>query len=312
MLKRIGEYNNIPKELLPKLPAPGTIAEFQYLETIVDMVAKEGKEYRSYPMHRVIPATCTFRATNGDWYPIGMVDQITKDPKTGQESIVSNYSILSREPKKERGVLKIVIGSSSVTDALFQYLLLSDFVKDSPYNNDAVPSSGSYMFRYIDREADARKEIEEDDQRREAESIAIGLEDHQLKEVAYILGIDGNLSPIQVRAQIRAVAKNEYRKFLARVKDESLQYKARFAQALSMEILKFRPDTQFIVWNDASQKELFKVVRSDAEGMQAEYAEFILNTAGAVRYDQVIQDEIRKKIGGEPVKNKPGRKPAEV
>lgn len=306
MLHKYDKYNDLTEKQMPTLPEAGTLVEFKWLETINDPIANKGERIVGWPMHEQIPAFSKFKDEKGQWHDIGLIDRVDEDGS--KKTYVPMYALLHHSPQKSLGELKINVGDPG-TDALCQYLMLANFVKGSPANPNAT---GPFLLEYIDREADARRMREANARRREAEGIAFGLENAQVKEMAYLLGLDAALTDERLRAQIESYANKNPDGFLARIKDETAQYKARFAQAIALDILKFRPDTQFIVWNDASQKELFKVVRSDAEGMQAEYAEFILNTAGAVRYDQVIQDEIRKKIGGDPVKNKPGRKPAEV
>lgn len=275
LLNQVGKYNKIPTELIPELPAKGTVAVFQFDTrfNIKDPVADSGKPRSNFCNDYTFPAFSSFRY-NGDWVHIGMLNDI--DKVTG-EPLVNTVirGILFCSPKKGVGFFRMIIGASPLMDSFYQYLMLASFVGENKISAENKNPDQQIDLTYVDYDKKAKEDMAKQDLKWKAIGIAANLGEDQLADMQFLLGLGKDLTPSQVLAGIRNEAESNPERFLARVEDQSGPIKARVAQAVALGIIFMDPEGKCLRWNDATKNEIMKVSNTAPEAYQEEYALYV-------------------------------------
>lgn len=279
-LKKVGIYNDIPKEFLPELPEAGTVVTFKAALTIIDT----NDNTISYQNMVVLPVTSSFRNPNtGEAIKIGLVHEVD-----------NSGNIIGRtwhtfEPRKTSGLLVITIGLSEEMDTLYQYLMLASFVGTNPYRYKNEP----IILNLVDYKKEASSKRENRSVLVKALNAAMDVADEDLIEKCMLLGINSKLDPEQIRNEMEEMATADPAGFLAKINDQDAALIACVNNAMSLGVLV--KDGVAIKWADGGVA-LFELTQDDELLIPSEFCQFIKNEKAGAKLVSKIKS-ICDKVG---------------
>jgi hypothetical protein len=224
MLKQVGKWNNIPKELLPKLPEQGTRVTFNLKNVKFDDL--EGKT--RFVEWFTFPSSSSFvNPKTGQVIPIALIKE------TGDYDDVLNFHKINCRPSKTNGTYSIVINESELGDDIYTFLMLASEREDNEYS--VVNATPKYVL--YDMQADAEREVAERDAKFGAIAHAMNLKDSELIEVALVLGINDTSNLKVVRNEVAKRAEQNPKDYMNKVNDEDKALTALIKKALSLGVV---------------------------------------------------------------------------
>lgn len=224
MLRKVGKWNNIPTELLPKMPEQGTTVTFNLKNVRFDDL--EGKT--RFVEWFTFPSSSSFiNPKNGQVVPIALIKE------TGDRDEVISFHKINCRPSKTNGTYSVVINESELGDDIFTYLMLAS---EREENELAVVNANPKYVLY-DMQADAEREVAERDAKFGAIAHAMNLKDAELVEVALVLGINDTSNLKVVRNEVAKRAEQNPKDYMNKVNDEDKALTALIKKALSMGVV---------------------------------------------------------------------------
>ena len=286
MLKKVGIYNDISKELLPKFPEKGTLVTYEFIQSAEQEHHKKlnPKGQSLLPSSYQLPCTSTFFDTiKEEWIPIGLVESVN-----AKGEIEWQRRILT--PETDAGLcISIVIGSSGKNNDLYQYMELASFVE---IDGKTLPDGKKPIFRRVDSEKGAIKRKSERDKKFEAYSIAKGLDTEALGRAAILIGCyNSNVSETALREAVEAFAEDNPTSFFDLVvNDAHGDAKAAMKMAIHLGIIDVSNGE--LKWADSKQAIL--TLTSDVDPA-IQFANYIIGDPKGTQIYGVIKDQIGKK-----------------
>lgn len=238
MLHKVGRFNDIPKDMLPKIPPAGTITTYQFVEQTYDSATKK-HYYRDTlglpPFSRVWVEGKS--GEDGRWIDIGLLGSVDQNGNP----VPSTVRHLVFHPHRTGGYLNLTHGKAE-DDDLYQFLELCQYVGTNPNRDTTV----EVILNKKDFHADAEKDMEKMEKEHEAFGIAYALKGAELTNTALILGIDATMPAVQVRTQVADYAKKNPDTFLALSDDPNKEPKSVLAAGLANGALVLNEDMQAI------------------------------------------------------------------
>jgi len=280
MLKKVGIYNDIPKDLYPKRPEKGTLVTYEYITAAQNNL--DGKVL--LPASYQLPCTSSFYNTiTEQWTPIGLVESVNS-----KGEIEFQRRVLTPETTAALAV-HITIGSSGKNDDLYDYMELADFVE---IDGKKLPDGKTPIFRRVDSEKGAIKRKSERDKKFEAYSIAKGLDTEALGRAAILIGCyNSNVSETALREAVEAFAEDNPTSFFDLVvNDAHGDAKAAMKMAIHLGIIDVSNGE--LKWADS--KQAIMTLTSDVDPA-IQFANYIIGDPKGTQIYGVIKDQIGKK-----------------
>lgn len=291
------KYNAIPQKWIPTMPPIGTVVEFEFLNKQYDPHGVGGKPEMRPKWHYPIPQFDRFKDLEENrWIQIGILQG---EDENGRPDITMEMrKMMNQFPYQQGNILAITIGESLLTDMLYQYLMLASFVEDNMLTPEMRDLSRrpKPTLRYINRIAQAEKELEERRIKRQAIRLAEDMDDLQIERAAYIFGIDtirkGASSSERmrlIRNDVERISESRPSDFIARTSDSDIEVKAICAQGIAKGILFIDTQGKWLRFNDAQKGEVLQLVKTDIDSVCAQYAESLKSRKDfKLRHDTIV------------------------
>jgi len=281
MLRKVGQFNDVSPELMPKLPEKGTIVSYRFKELTVDPLTKK----LTYQHQVKIPSISNFFDTEKkQWVKVGLVDSVDNNGNPVNVKRVWAF------PQQNAGHFNLTIGESTDTDDLFRYLELASFVDNKKeFRDEGEP----LLMERVDHEAEAQRRREKRQRKRDAYKKATGLEGADLIQASLVLGFyseDNKDKEDLLRDPIEEFAEKYPDEFLQRMDDPHAESKAVLRHAILLSLIK--EDGNSLRWADTNGEVLSLVQPENAEN---EFSHYISTAKDGSRILAEIKRQIEKK-----------------
>jgi hypothetical protein len=262
-LKKMGNYNNIPAEYMPKLPKRGTVVTYRFLNYNYDPFGEDLNPI--FQAKLMLPSFSRFFDENAsEWIEIGLLDGIDSYGNPMPNKIRRVWT----EPGANGGYLNLTIGNSQ-DDELFQYLELCSFNK----SNKLRDTETALILERVDFEAEAKEARNELKSKMEAIKRAALITKEDLPKVASLLGYNYELGEEQVRFEIESFAHEYPEDFMERMEDKLFDIKASVSLAIDEDIVYIDVEERKLKWSD-SNGEIMRLVDLEIEEVIEAYAKW--------------------------------------
>jgi hypothetical protein len=262
-LKKMGNYNNIPAEYMPKLPKRGTVVTYRFLNYNYDPFGEDLAPI--FQAKLMLPSFSRFFDENAsEWIEIGLLDGIDSYGNPMPNKIRRVWT----EPGANGGYLNLTIGNSQ-DDELFQYLELCSFNK----SNKLRDTETALILERVDFEAEAKEARNELKSKMEAIKRAALISKEDLPKVASLLGYKYELGEEQVRFEIESFAHEYPEDFMERMEDKLFDIKASVSLAIDEDIVYIDVEERKLKWAD-SNGEIMRLVDLEIEEVIEAYAKW--------------------------------------
>lgn len=215
-----GKWNQIPDDLLPKIPDQETLVSYEVLDSFYDPVKKKTRWHAS--LH--LPSTSVVRKGNKT-IPIGLVGGVDQVGNL----IPTEIRPLHFQPNENCGLIEFYIGQgNSMNDELYQYLELMSENESNPNRDTSVRA----LFRKKDYVQEAKQQREKRSVAREAMGIVLGMKPAEIKQTALLLGISADRDSELVLNDIEDYATSKPREFIDILSDPDKDVRAMLAKGL--------------------------------------------------------------------------------
>lgn len=260
-LKKIGIYNNISSEYMPKLPKRGTTVTYRFLTYSYDPFGEDTNPI--FQAKLMLPCFSRyFDETQKEWIEIGMIGGVDSYGNPLADKIRRVWC----EPGSSGGYLNLTIGNAQ-DDELFQYLELCSFNKSNKNRDESV---GAILER-VDFELEAKEARNELKSKMDAIKKAALITKEDLPKVASLLGYDYELGEEQVRFEIESFAHEYPEDFMNRMEDKLFEIKATISLAIDEDIVYIDVEERKLKWSD-SNGDIMRLVDLEIEEVIEAYA----------------------------------------
>jgi len=260
-LKKIGMYNNIPEDIMPKLPKRGTVITYRFLNFSYDPFGEDTSPI--FQAKLMLPCFSRFfNEKAGEWVEIGLIGGVDSYGNPLHDKIRRVWL----EPGSTNGFLNLTIGNSQ-DDELFQYLELCSFNKSNKFRDEHV---GAILER-VDFEAEAKEARNELKSKMDAIKKAALITKEDLPKVASLLGYDYELGEEQVRFEIESFAHEFPEDFMERMEDKLFDIKATISLAIDEDIVYIDVEERKLKWSD-SKGDIMRLVDMEINEVIEAYA----------------------------------------
>lgn len=260
-LKKIGIYNNISSEYMPKLPKRGTTVTYRFLTYSYDPFGEDTNPI--FQAKLMLPCFSRyFDETQKEWIEIGMIGGVDSYGNPLPDKIRRVWC----EPGSSGGYLNLTIGNAQ-DDELFQYLELCSFNKSNKNRDESV---GAILER-VDFELEAKEARNELKSKMDAIKKAALITKEDLPKVASLLGYDYELGEEQVRFEIESFAHEYPEDFMNRMEDKLFEIKATISLAIDEDIVYIDVEERKLKWSD-SNGDIMRLVDLEIEEVIEAYA----------------------------------------
>jgi hypothetical protein len=260
-LKKIGIYNNISSEYMPKLPKRGTTVTYRFLTYSYDPFGEDTNPI--FQAKLMLPCFSRyFDETQKEWIEIGMIGGVDSYGNPLADKIRRVWC----EPGSSGGYLNLTIGNAQ-DDELFQYLELCSFNKSNKNRDESV---GAILER-VDFELEAKEARNELKSKMDAIKKAALITKEDLPKVASLLGYDYELGEEQVRFEIESFAHEYPEDFMNRMEDKLFEIKATISLAIDEDIVHIDVEERKLKWSD-SNGDIMRLVDLEIEEVIEAYA----------------------------------------
>lgn len=260
-LRKIGIYNDIPEEYMPKLPKRGTVVTYRFLNYTFDPFGEDPNPI--YQAKVMLPCFSKFfNEKAGEWVEIGMIGGVDSYGNPLHDKIRRVWL----EPASTAGIINLTIGNSQ-DDELFQYLELCSFNKSNKYRDDSV----GIILERVDYEAEAKEARNELKSKMDAIKKAALITKEDLPKVASLLGYDYELGEEQVRFEIESFAHEYPEEFMERMEDKLFDIKATISLAIDEDIVYIDVEERKLKWSD-SKGDIMRLVDLEIEEVIEAYS----------------------------------------
>lgn len=258
LLKKVGKWNDIPKELEPALPDAGTVVVFEFQNFYID----PGTKSRRWPEHCTVAAQSEFlNPENGESIPIALIKSSDKE---GNE--ITCHKVVA-SPQNYGGCYLLTIGTAE-SNSIYRFLMLSSQNGSNPNRVANV----DVLFTVQDLKAAAIEKSGVRKKRREATVFIENMKDEQLQQIAMVLDLSTSDDIDVVRDAIEDYAEKDPVKFLEAVKSGDADIIAVYKRARKHQVL-YR-DKASIRWTDTNGEAVPLTQESDAVAVE-EFVNFV-------------------------------------
>lgn len=262
-LKKVGSFNDIPAEYMPKIPKRGTIVTYRFLDSYTDPLSET--EIPVFRAKLMLPCFSRFfDKTNNQWVEIGMVSGVDAYGNPLSDRIRREWV----EPQANSGYLNITIGSAQA-DELFQYLELCSFNLSNPYRDESVHA----ILERVDFEAEAREARNELKSKMEAIKVAGNIAKEDLPRISALLGFPLEGTEEEIRFNIESFAHEESEDFMYRMTDKLVDIKSFISLALEKDVVYIDEDDRKLKWSD-SKGDIMRLVDLEVDEVIEAYAKW--------------------------------------
>jgi len=270
-----GKWGPIPKELLPEIPAEGTVSVYEFVYSFPDFATKK----KSWQNHVMIHPISKIRDKKGRIIRIGLVGGIDTVGNLKTEEIRQ----LHFYPQNTRGRISIEAGKSAEQDELQQYLELTSQNESSPYRDTAVEP----VIRKVDFVGRAKKDRADREKKRDAIGYAYSLKkDEDITRTALLLGIDSDRDLELVMNDIEKQAEENPDNFMQVVNDPNADIQVAYAEGMKNGNLVWDPILSQVKWG-ANNASIMQV--ANAGEAKSEFTNFVNKDGnGKTVYSQLL------------------------
>lgn len=260
-LRKIGIYNNISSEYMPKLPKKGTIVTYRFLTYSYDPFGEDTSPI--FQAKIMLPTFSRyFDDVQKEWIEIGLIGGVDAFGNPLSDKIRRVWC----EPASNGGFLNLTIGNSQ-DDELFQYLELASFVKSNKNRDESI----GVILERVDFEAEAKEARNELKLKMDAIKKAAAITKEELAKVASLLGYDYELGEEQVRFEIESFAHEYPEDFMNRMEDKLFDIKATISLAIDEDLVYIDVEERKLRWSD-SKGDIMRLVDLEIEEVIEAYA----------------------------------------
>lgn len=260
-LKKIGIYNHIPEDIMPKLPKRGTVVTYRFLNYSYDPFGEDTSPI--FQSKLMLPCFSKFfNESKGEWVEIGLLGGVDSYGNPLHDKIRRVWV----EPGANGGYLNLTIGNSQ-DDELYQYLELCSFNKSNKFRDDNI---GAILER-VDFESEAKEARNELKSKMEAIKKAALINKEDLPRIASLLGYDYELGEEQIRFEIESFAHEYPEEFMERMADKNFDIKTNISLAIDEDIVYIDVEERKLKWSD-SKGDIMRLVDLEIDEVIEAYA----------------------------------------
>jgi len=235
MLKKIGTYNDFPKEFKQPKLKKGESAQYRLLNSVKDPVL---------PGIFRFPASVKIRSVDrvkiddsGEVHDIGLVTEIDK------EGGVRNVRYIIIPAQQDAGYFRVTEGNIR-DEEMYAFLELCNANKSNPNRDESMPE----LFERIDEERTAVGERKKRSDKLAAMTFAANMTLLAAKEFAAARNWDENDKEEVLRGKIEKYAETEPEAFMRSVNDKDQIIKATIKRAVDKGTIRFDAPQSKWVW----------------------------------------------------------------
>lgn len=291
MLKKIGSYNDFPKDFKqPKLKKGETVI-YRLLNSVTDP---------NRPGQVRFPASVKIRSVDrvrisedeSDTYDIGLVRQIDK------EGIVQGMRHIKIAAQEEAGYFRVV-GGNLLDEELYVLLELTNLNLSNPLRDESIEP----LFQRIDEEKEATDSRKKRSARLSAMTFAANMNLAAVKDFAASRNWEQNDKEEVLRQRIEKLAETEPEAFMRSVNDKDLIIRATIKRAVDKGTIRFDIPQSKWVWK-AGGETICVVAKSEGLEPFDGLVDFIkTNKKGDAVYVEIAKGE-KKEDAGDNAKTK--------
>lgn len=223
-LTQVGKWNKIPKEMMPELPADGTVVSFRITNEFI--IEPDGE--KRLPMSYIFPTTSSFiDPKTNEVIPICIIDS------TNDKGEINSVHKIRFSPQRSAGHYNITIGSSAEANDEYRYLMLCSELA----GNENAVFGAEVKFELVNVRQNAERSRQERQRQFGAINHAMALKDNELTDIALILGINPDGDILQIRDLIETYAENNPKDYMKKVQDEDGVYIALINNAMRLDVV---------------------------------------------------------------------------
>lgn len=293
-MKIVGDFNNISKEIRPKLPKPGTVVKYQF--DIGQPDFENPKKLNYPPSFRVPTSDRIYDSGKNEFVDIGVAPVKQKD-KEGNESFRTKAFYL----RGGQGLLGLTIGKID-DDEMFEFLELCN----RNGSNENRDTSVLPLFHKIDESKDAsdRKKV-----RSKLTSALVYVEnmsDADKRSFAAAMAWNETADMEILDDQIGEYARTYPTKFIDFVNDPEIADKAMIKLAVTKGVIKYDVSTHKILWGDTGNT-IAVLERQDGKT----YVDNFFDWAKTGMKGNDVMSSIRKRVNKQIAESSKKPEPAE-
>lgn len=276
-MKKGIQWVDLPENLKPATPAPGTIVEYRFLQTVTDYLPGGGSQKK---FHEEVTLPPIFKIRNGnDVVEVGLVGGFNERGEVNAGEVPQ----LSWKAKSLAGVLYLHPDNDDEL-AIYQALELHPMVAGNSSND----TTATKVMQKVDHAGEAKKRLEGRKQLEAAKKIVTNLEPGEGYERALmLLGKEATGDEFVDLDRIYADAEANPATFIQKMEDKDADLKVEFTKGIKNEVLVIDPTTSQLLWGD-NKGEVIQLVRTDPDSVKSQFAEFVNeNKNGAAIFKQL-------------------------
>lgn len=237
MLRKVGKYNDVTLDLIPKLPEKGTVVQYQFIHVYHNPIKTISghipgrKDGIHYQYCKKMPTVSNFwDSVKNQFVPIGMVDTVDINGSITRQSSLYFY------PLENHGFYTLTIGESAEVDRIWTYLEMASFVQreDDQFIRD---ESEELIMKKVDNVKEAQRLRDKRALRKKAIDIAYAMTDDEIIRTALIIPFDVNQPIDTLRNLVEDYSETHPELFIRQASDPDADVKATLAQGIETGIL---------------------------------------------------------------------------
>ncbi len=255
LLREVGKFNKIPKELLPQLPPAGTVVAFNISQFTLDKGIKRFSEHLTLK-----PQSAFVHPETNEIIPIALISS------TDDKGSVATFFKIVTHPQRNGGCYRLTIGHDENSNDIYRFMMLSS----QNGSNTMRMESEDIVYTYHDAIGDAQANSAARKAKREALVFVDKLKDTELNDIALILDIPTG-DPDVMRDAIEDYADKDPMGFMVKVNNDDAEITALIKKALKLDVV-YRDDVD-LRWRKDNSK-IFVLSDSNSAVIPQEFVNF--------------------------------------
>jgi hypothetical protein len=283
-MKKVGAYNNVPKEIEPKPLSRGTTILYRLVNYVIDNSDPAKPNRRVWPKAIKIPTLDRImHPTENTVIPIGVVNTVDRD---GNPSIDS-YWVRGMENDGY-----FILSGDSVKDQYYNwYFQLCNFNRSNPRRDTSIDP----LFELVDAPGDAKRELKKFDVELEAMLYVRDMNTQDLKNLAASLSWNEKEDIDILRNMAKDLAKRDPIKFNALITGKDVELKAFIKRAKDAGTIVYDQRQNKVILNGETIATFARVEGMDWLSQMADWIKTAKNGESTL---QAIKKSIANKLAG--------------
>lgn len=289
LLKKVGIYNDIPKEMLPPIPDGNPAVVFEFQNFYID--PQSGS--RRWPEYDTIKPKSEFvNPETNEVIPIALIKSSDKEGN----NIACHKVVVS--PQSYGGTFVLQLGTAENND-IYRFMLLSSQNGSNPNRVANEP----ILYAVQDLKAKAVENSTERKKRREAIIFIDGMKDADLQQIALVLDLSTSSDVEVLRDAIEEYAEKQPVKFLEAVKSKDKDIIEVVKKAIKLGVM-YR-DGSSLKWEGAG--EVVPLTAPNDSVVVEEAVHYIKTRAHGDAIVNMAREKVLQKEKGKATPPKAGR-----